>query len=88
MGVKGEASAGAGGARGTDETQILTAAVERADWRRMRRSAGARARTCEMCRRSASSGGGTKGVHFLGSHFRPKKAIVSGACVAEMRECK
>lgn len=31
-----------------------------------------------MCRRSASSGGGTNGVHFLGSHFRPKKAIVSG----------
>lgn len=35
-------------------------------------------RTCEMCSLSASSGGGTNGVHLLGSTFRPQKAIVRG----------
>jgi hypothetical protein len=31
-----------------------------------------------MCSLSASSGGGTNGVHLLGSTFRPQKAIVRG----------
>ena len=33
--------------------------------------------TWEMWRRSASSGGGTKGVHLPGSTLRPQKAILS-----------
>ena len=41
-----------------------------------------------MCRRSCSSGGGTKGVHVPGSTLRPQNAILSDfRCAAKEEEC-
>lgn len=72
---------------GKDRSIRRRSAAVRSILARARRGTAVAGRAWETCSRSCSSGGGTNGVHLLGSSFRPQNAMTDddGTCGARLR---